>query len=601
MRLLTLNSRSVPILTKNFSQKDIPRYAILSHTWGVDEDEVTFQDLENGSGKGKAGYDKILLCGEQARNDGLQYFWVDTCCIDKSSSAELSEAINSMFRWYRDAQKCYAYLDDFDRTNTLRTTNVQSDRELARYWKDEFQQCRWFARGWTLQELLAPSEVHFYSYSWRYLGSRERLSAFISAVTSISNRILVSGDYTNTSVAQRMCWASHRLTTRIEDIAYSLMGIFDVNMPILYGEGEKAFTRLQEEIIKTSDDESIFAWADPNASYASYRGMLARSPQEFSGSGNIFPTSLSMQEAPKAGISYSVTNKGLNIQLPLQRSPDSHGEYYASLNCQHGIFRWQNGAVAIRLKQFDGQKGHFARVDPYKLFHMDAKCFDHPTKGIYVRQKFTHPVVEFTNRMRGIILQGQLRNEQLRETQVWPPNSWDPKTFTLYFDPQTWKKGQIQQSRVCLQVPTVSKFLFLIVFDFNPINRSVTQSDHPWWRTSNQLPPFGLCWSAVCVDELYDISELPTEQDCRYCGKTISCDVNLRLEGDDLFLVSTLSVGTWTIEFGNQDRHPRYGKDWIKEGSFSRCAYHSGDSHLDELAEANEKPPNIRSGEVDRT
>ena len=129
-------------LTKDLIE-DIPRYAILSHTWGADDDEVAFNDLKDGSAKGKAGYAKIRFCGEQARRDDLQYFWVDTCCIDKANHAELSEAIASMFRWYRDAEKCYVYLSD---------VLVHNDDyiQTQRTWESEFQKSRWFTRGWTL-------------------------------------------------------------------------------------------------------------------------------------------------------------------------------------------------------------------------------------------------------------------------------------------------------------------------------------------------------------------------------------------------------------------------------------------------------------------
>ncbi|KAH8585897.1 heterokaryon incompatibility protein-domain-containing protein [Bisporella sp. PMI_857] len=108
MRLLKYNNDGRFSLIQFFD--DIPQYAILSRTWGLEE--VTFQDMKEGNGTSKAGFDKIRFYGEQARHDGWQYFWVDTCCIDKSSSAELSEAINSMFQWYRNAAKCYVYLLD---------------------------------------------------------------------------------------------------------------------------------------------------------------------------------------------------------------------------------------------------------------------------------------------------------------------------------------------------------------------------------------------------------------------------------------------------------------------------------------------------------
>jgi len=133
---------------------NIPRYAILSHTWAADSDEVTFKDLMEGTGKNKAGYDKIRFCAKQAASDSLQYFWVDTCCIDKSSSAELTEAINSMFRWYRNATKCYVYLSDVPARE-----HDASDHNSPLTWEVSLMRSRWFTRGWTLQELIAPASV----------------------------------------------------------------------------------------------------------------------------------------------------------------------------------------------------------------------------------------------------------------------------------------------------------------------------------------------------------------------------------------------------------------------------------------------------------
>ena len=157
MHLLEYNNDGEFSLTKDFGD-DIPRYAILSHTWGADTEEVTFRDLMDGTGKSKAGYDKIRFCGEQARRDGLQYFWVDTCCIDKSNNNELSEAINSMFRWYRNAAKCYVYLSD-----VLRPAFDMNDKSNQLPWESAFRKSRWFTRGWTLQELIAPASVEFFS------------------------------------------------------------------------------------------------------------------------------------------------------------------------------------------------------------------------------------------------------------------------------------------------------------------------------------------------------------------------------------------------------------------------------------------------------
>lgn len=222
--------------------RDIPPYAILSHTWGPASEEVSCADFAKHTHKSKSGYSKIRSCGEQAARDGLKHFWVDTCCINKESSAELSEAINSMYAWYRQAELCYAYLRD-----------VQE--------KGLFCESRWFERGWTLQELLAPADVLFFDANWSPIGFKTSLLTTISARTGINSMVLQDGTVLDTySIAERMSWAANRQTTRIEDEAYCLMGLFDVSMPLIYGEGRKAFVRLQEELLKRSGDASIFAF-----------------------------------------------------------------------------------------------------------------------------------------------------------------------------------------------------------------------------------------------------------------------------------------------------------------------------------------------------
>ena len=248
MRLLKRNNTGEFSLTKDFVSDDIPRYAILSHTWGPDTEEVSFKDMMDGTGKSKPGYDKIRFCGEQARRDGLQYFWIDTCCIDKSSSTELQEAINSMFRWYRDAAKCYVYLADVSRPA------LDADGKSSQLpWESSFRKSRWFTRGWTLQELVAPASVEFFSKEGEQLGNKRSLERHIHEVTGIPVKALQGSPLSDFSVPERMSWAEKRETTRKEDKAYSLLGIFDVHMPLIYGEGrEKAFKRLREEIDKAS-------------------------------------------------------------------------------------------------------------------------------------------------------------------------------------------------------------------------------------------------------------------------------------------------------------------------------------------------------------
>ncbi|PMD16890.1 hypothetical protein NA56DRAFT_730642, partial [Hyaloscypha hepaticicola] len=186
------------------------------------------------------GWSKVTGCCAQAALDGWEYVWIDSCCIDKTSSAELSEAINSMFRWYKKAEVCYAYLSD-----------VSSASDDPRNFPSQFSQSKWFTRGWTLQELLAPHYVDFFDQTWTWIGSKGSLNAVISQITGIADLVC----YKEASVAQKMSWASYRETTRIEDLSYCLLGLFGVHMPPLYGEGENAFMRLQREIMNTTDDE----------------------------------------------------------------------------------------------------------------------------------------------------------------------------------------------------------------------------------------------------------------------------------------------------------------------------------------------------------
>lgn len=200
-----------------------------------------------------------------------------SCCVDQSSSADLSEAINSMYKWYQKSAICYAFLSD-----------LPSSLELQ---QEAFRQCRWWTRGWTLQELIAPSSVRFYDQNWRWYGNRSDLAVEIKSITGISPRAY-GRPLNDFSVAKRMSWASRRTTTRTEDIAYCLLGLFDINMPLIYGEGDKAFLRLQEEICKTIPDLTIFAWTtQPSlktySSSQNFRGLLASHPVEFAGCGHV--------------------------------------------------------------------------------------------------------------------------------------------------------------------------------------------------------------------------------------------------------------------------------------------------------------------------
>jgi hypothetical protein len=243
MRLLRYEEDGRLTIT-SFDDNAVPQYAILSHTWGADTEEVTFADLANGDGKHKPGYNKIRFCGEQAQQDSLQYFWVDTCCIDKLDKAELFLAIQSMFRWYQNATKCYVYLSD---VSTKKRKAGSTSTKLT--WECAFRSSRWFTRGWTLQELLAPSIVEFFSQEWNKLGDKALLKSMIQKTTGIPPEALEGTPLSQFSVSERLRWREGRTTTNEEDGAYSLLGIFGVDLAKVYGEGAAgAFGRLMREI-----------------------------------------------------------------------------------------------------------------------------------------------------------------------------------------------------------------------------------------------------------------------------------------------------------------------------------------------------------------
>ncbi|KAE9580084.1 Vegetative incompatibility protein HET-E-1 [Colletotrichum fructicola] len=246
---------------------DVPPYAILSHTW--ENDEVSLQDLSTTAGRSKKGFKKIEACCAQARRDGFDWAWLDTCCIDKTSSAELSEAINSMFRWYRQARVCYVYLSDLP-------SQYPGDVD-----RRQFHSAKWFTRGWTLQELIAPRAIEFYDQNWEEIGTKASLLDLLHDKTGIRLDIL-DGTTTHTVVptGERMSWASNRETTRQEDLAYCLLGIFGIHMPLLYGEGSQAFIRLQQEILRTSEDLSILLWTGLSRQTTTC-GVLATAPSAF--------------------------------------------------------------------------------------------------------------------------------------------------------------------------------------------------------------------------------------------------------------------------------------------------------------------------------
>lgn len=310
---------------------NVPAYVILSHTWW--QEEVTFDDISKPAQRAKMkGFAKIVGCCKQAVQDGFEWAWIDTCCIDKRSSAELSEAINSMYKWYWDAAICYAYLQD---VSDLPAPPI-------------IDNSNWFRRGWTLQELLAPLHVEFYTRSWTFIGTKAGLEPTVRKITDIDGRFLEDRTaIQNASIGTKFSWASRRKTTREEDIAYCLLGLVGIKMPMLYGEGSRAFYRLQLEILKQSNEHTIFAWDYPNGLLS----VLAPSPFHFINSGDYQPI-----RAPRSTetLTFAVTNNGLKISLPVVEIDTT--EIVAFLHCEN-----HNGYnVGVRLSKLDNEQYHRA-------------------------------------------------------------------------------------------------------------------------------------------------------------------------------------------------------------------------------------------------
>ncbi|KAF4825699.1 Vegetative incompatibility protein HET-E-1 [Colletotrichum siamense] len=315
--------------------------------------------MENQTAPTKQGYAKLHDSCRQACLDKLEWIWIDTCCIDKTSSAELSEAINTMFRWYQEAVVCYAFLADVPSDTTL------DGRSL-------FATSRWFTRGWTLQELLAPKRLEFYSREWTHLGTKSGLSQVLREITGVGESYLEGLDLSVASIAARMSWAAKRETTREEDRAYSLLGIFGVHIPLLYGEGGyNAFIRLQEELIRTTDDQSIFAWHSSSydrtgpENWHSFSMLelpevfafwLANSPAWFLHCGDIVTCNSLNRTCP-----FVTINAGIRIELSIVYDYEINPLYkdqkdfmvlqpYAWLNCRKSTDYWNIMAVPVTIQ-----------------------------------------------------------------------------------------------------------------------------------------------------------------------------------------------------------------------------------------------------------
>jgi hypothetical protein len=456
MRLLNAHTLKLESFFGTSSSERTPPYAILSHCW--EDDEVLFADLSDlDTARKKKGFTKIEKTCEQTIKDKLKFVWIYTCCIDKSSSAELSEAINSMFAWYRDSFKCYAYL---------------ADVEVA----DDFAKSKWFTRGWTLQELLAPRHVRsdtqlwyqaplernmstnsnlptesnmeavsgmdFFLRDWTRLGSKRGLSTAIAATTGVAKEYLEGASLGNASISMRMSWAADRRVTRSEDIAYSLLGIFDVHMPLLYGEGKtKAFRRLQEEIMKVSEDETIFAWESMEfGKNASSMGVLASDPGDFAEARDLIPFTSDDPIAP-----YTMTHRGLRIDLQLcnpqsEQSLRELQKWARPLRSSIMIWSKDNLTWAALRCHVVHDFHHYVMIP---LYHVTADIYIRdgstnialfpvarlpslcPAKQVYIRNSGVPSAVESIQRRFGFLMRKIPPGFSI--VNVLPKDAWDPK------------------------------------------------------------------------------------------------------------------------------------------------------------------------------
>ena len=347
-------------------------YAILSHRW-IDPTEVDYEEMvdlakmdrqEQNEIRSRLGYKKIVNTCKQAKRDGYEWLWIDTCCIDKRSSAELSEAINSMYRWYANAKICYAYLHDVD-GSSFPTEPDSEKHHKSDGWPE------WFSRGWTLQEMVAPRDLQFFNRDWQPIGDKKALAQTLERITEVPEHILADGlEGNRPCVTQIISWAAKRTTTRVEDKTYSLMGLLDVNMPMLYGEGKKAFHRLQLEIIRSSNDQSIFAWEEYRVRIGS---VLADDPSAFEHCSDldvmnhdelVEEFSLSSTNTDHFDV-FPITNRGIQIWMLLHRYRNSNSVFKAYLPCRYAsgylvsidLVLWNSNYYRYPSTRYDGVHG----------------------------------------------------------------------------------------------------------------------------------------------------------------------------------------------------------------------------------------------------
>ncbi|KAF4340691.1 beta transducin [Fusarium beomiforme] len=422
MRLINVENLTL----ETFIGEKIPPYAILSHRWGNDDQEVTFNDMIGGN-TDKVGMKKVEGCCRQAKKDDLKYAWIDSCCINKESSKELDEAINSMFQWYRRAAVCYTYMVDVSLQQDIWDT------------KSNFFTSSWFTRGWTLQELLAPSELRFYDQTWAPIGTKEDLVSEIEDITGIPRKFLLGWvDFHQASVAQRMSWASKRTTKREEDIAYCLLGIFNVTMPMIYGEGHKAFERLQLKIMEQTTDDSILAWGvkvqgmevkgqTDRVENSTSAGIFASSPADFAKCGRIVPRTVDSTSVN----TFSVSGGYIRTSLKLQSS--ENGMLYGLLNC--GLEGYREGVIAIPLHRtsFCATFSDCIRPQGYGPILCKSEI-EQNTQKVRIRVERQSQPAQPVGKQIWLHIDGH-QKFKLHLIEAWPPLEWD-KGRALVVDAQ---------------------------------------------------------------------------------------------------------------------------------------------------------------------
>ncbi|OTA95669.1 hypothetical protein M434DRAFT_184886 [Hypoxylon sp. CO27-5] len=426
------------------------KYAILSHRWSGDE--VSFQKMnEAGIRKRLAGRFELMLhsvhhgfrkiratCRLAREVYGLQYVWIDSCCINQEDAHEKQASINSMFRWYKNASVCIVHLYNHDDSHNFPT-------------RENLPRDNWFKRGWTLQELLAPKKVHFYSANWYLIGSKNDYSAEIKDITGIPEEAITNKCRLDKySVAQRMSWAAERETTQGEDVAYCLFGIFDiVDMQKLYGLGAvEAFRLLLKKIIERTNDMSIFGWSDFEYSQSTeHYNLLARSPKAFARCGDFENISKEWHrtkiEQGRLEITGSARLRFVNMPSSLDPLKGDLPYWDTSPTCwtqssaagvdslpRYVLFvsSTQSGAVGIVLER--ETKGSFKRDMTRPLVRMDgvnAEFVQFDRYSIPVDNGTVLPKSDGLNFHRGF-----RRHPQVTIKDAWPSGCWDHANCKLF-------------------------------------------------------------------------------------------------------------------------------------------------------------------------